>query len=64
MVVANLAYQGGHFPCTILRKRFVIKGSFISIYISIIDDKLLLKIDLFETGNLSELFATFSFYMI
>ena len=50
-----------HVP---LQEEDVLKGSFTSIYISIIDDKMLLENDLFGTGKPSEHFAAFLFYMI
>ena len=42
----------------------VLKGSFISICISITDGKMFLKNGLFESVKLSEHFSVFLFYMI
>ena len=60
MVFADLAHQMGSFH-VLLQERDILKGSFISIYISKIDSKMLLKINLFGAGKLSEHFAVLLF---
>ena len=60
MVFADLAHQMSSFH-VLLQERDILKGSFISIYISKIDSKMLLKINLFGTGKLSEHFAVLLF---
>ena len=49
--------------CYSFQDEDALKGSSISIYISIIDSKMLLKNDVFRAGKPGEHFATFLFYM-
>lgn len=62
MVIDNLVHQVGPFPWAF--EDDILKGSFISIYMSIIGGKMLLKNDLFGTGKPRAHFATFLFYTI